>query len=90
MPNVLISSETGSEWQISLEHPQPIECMSIYVLSLAHGRQLRCSDVYLHIVKKVSGHFFFKFSQGTCPWMAFACCFFYLKFFLGGSVGQTM
>ena len=31
---------------------------------------------YLQIVEKWSGFFFFKFNQGTCPWMAFAWNFF--------------
>ena len=51
MPNVLISSEIGSEWRTILGHPQLIECMGVCVLSLAHGSELRDSDVYLHIVE---------------------------------------
>ena len=42
-----ISSEIGSEWRTILGHPQLIECMGICVLSLAHGSELRGSDVYL-------------------------------------------
>ena len=57
MPNVLISSEIGSDWQTILGHPQLSECMGICVLSLAHGSAPRGSNVYLHIVKKSSGHF---------------------------------
>ena len=49
MPNVFISSEIGSQWRTILGHPQLIECMGIRVLSLAHGSELRGSDVYLHI-----------------------------------------
>ena len=52
MPNVLISSEIGSVWRAIFGHPQLIERMSICVLSLAHGSELRGSDVYRHIVKK--------------------------------------
>ena len=53
MPNVLISSDIGSEWRTILGHPQLIECMDINcAFSLAHGSELRGSDVYLHIVKK--------------------------------------
>ena len=38
-------------------HPQLIECMGIFVLSLAHGfRSMRGSDVYLRIVTKLSGN----------------------------------
>ena len=51
---------------------------------------------YLHIVKNWSGIFFFKFNQGTCPWMAFAWNFFGIflikkkKNLWGGSVGQII
>ena len=31
--------------------PLQVECMGICVLSLAHGSELRDSDVYLHIMK---------------------------------------
>ena len=65
MPNMLISSETGSEWQTSLGHPQLIECMGICVLHLAHGPELRGSDVYLHIVKKIIWNFSLN-SAGVC------------------------
>ena len=34
-----------------------IECMVICVLSQAHGSDLRSPDVYLHIMKKLSGNF---------------------------------
>ena len=50
MPNVLISSEIGSEWRTIIGHLQLIERMGICVTSLAHGSELRGSDVYLHIV----------------------------------------
>ena len=56
-------------------HPKLIECMGICVLSLVRGSERRGSDVYLHIVKTVNWKFFFKFSQGTCPLMAFALIF---------------
>ena len=52
MPNMLIGSETGSEWWTILGHPPLIECMGICVLSLAHGYELRGFDVYQSIVKK--------------------------------------
>ena len=54
MPNVLISSEIRSEWRTVLGHPQLNECMGICVLSLANGSEQRGSDVYQHIVKKIS------------------------------------
>ena len=58
MPNVPISSETESEWRTILGHPQLIECMGICVLSLAHGSELRGSDVYLrNYCEKISGNF---------------------------------
>ena len=44
---MFISSEIGSEWRTILGHPQLIECMGICVLSLAHGSELRGSNVYL-------------------------------------------
>ena len=56
MPNVPISSEIGSDWRTILGHPKLIECMGICILSLAHGSELRGSDVYLHIVKNLSGN----------------------------------
>ena len=47
--------------------------------------------------KKLMGKFFFRFKQGTCPWMAFAWNFFgiFPPFFFffwggGGSVGQII
>ena len=52
MPNVLISSESGSEWRSILGHPQLTECIGICVLSPTHESDLSCSDVYLHIAKK--------------------------------------
>ena len=74
---MLIRSETGSKWRIILGHPQLIECMGICVLSLAHGSELRGSDVYLHFVRKKNiRKTFFKFNQSTCPCMAFDCNFF--------------
>ena len=81
MPNMLISSEIGSEWQIFLGHPQAIECMDICGLSRAHGLELRGSDV----IRK----FFFELSRGTCPWTAFAWNFWgiLLFFFLKGGGG---
>ena len=54
---VLNSSEIGSEWRTILGHPQLIECIGICVVSLAHGSELRGSDVYLHTVKNWSGKF---------------------------------
>ena len=56
MPNVLIS-EIGSEPQTILEHHQLIERMGVCVLSLVQRSELRGSDIYLHIVKKLSGNF---------------------------------
>ena len=45
------------------------------------------------LCEKLIWKFFFKFKQGTCPWMAFAWIFFFLGFFWffwGGSVGQII
>ena len=72
MPNVLISSEIGSQWQTILGHPQLFECMGICILSLVHGSEQKGSDVICIYRKKLIWKFFFKFNQGRCPWMAFA------------------
>ena len=41
--------------------------------------------------EKLIWKIFFKFKQGTCPWMAFAWNFFGIfMIFLGGSVGQII
>ena len=64
--------------------PRLMECIGIFVFSLAHEFELRGSDVYLQIVKKNLRNFFFKFSRATFSWMAFACNFFlaiFLAFF---------
>ena len=79
MLDVLISSEIGSEWRFILGHPQLIECMDIFVLSLAHGSELRDSDVYLHIVKKLSGNFSLNSARACAlglPWEFFLGFFF--------------
>ena len=76
MPNVLISSEIGSEWRKILGHPQLIECMGICVFGLAHGSELRGSDVICILWKNHVEIFLLKFSQGICPWMAFTWIFF--------------
>ena len=57
MPNVLIGSKMGSEWRTVLGHPQLIECVGICVLSLAHGSELRGSDIICISWKKSSGNF---------------------------------
>ena len=57
MPNVLISSEIVSGDQTVMGLPQLIECKGICVLSLAHIYELKGSDIYLHIVKKLSRSF---------------------------------
>ena len=57
MPNELISSEIGSEWQTLFVHPQLIEYVGICVMSFAHESELGGSNVYLPIVKKLSGNF---------------------------------
>ena len=56
--------------------PQLIECIDSCVLSLVRSSELRGSGVYLRVVNKIILIFFFKFSQYTCPWMAFAGNFF--------------
>ena len=83
MPNVLISSEIGSEWRVIFGHPQPIGCMGICVLSVVRGSELKGSNVYLHTVKKKSVNFSLH-SKGTCPWIAFAQNFFGIKKKLNG------
>ena len=64
MPNVLISSEIGSEGRTISGRRQVIECIGICVLNLAHTPELGSSDVNLHIVKKKKNirKFSFKFS----------------------------
>ena len=64
-----------------LGHPQLVECMGICVLSLAHVSELRGSDVICILWKNI-WTFFFKFSQGTCLWNAFAWIFFGIFLFL--------
>ena len=54
---MLISSVTGPERRTVLGHPKLIECIGICDLSLAHGSEIRGSDVFLHIVKKLYGIF---------------------------------
>ena len=76
MPNVFISSETGSQWRTILGHPQLIECMGSCISSLAHGSEQRGSDAICILSKTDLDFFPFKFNQGTCPWMAFAWNFF--------------
>ena len=52
MPNVLISSEIGSEWLIIPGHPEQIGCIAwVCVLSLAHGSEVRASDVICILCK---------------------------------------
>ena len=92
MPNVFISSEIGSQWRTILGHPiKLIECMGICILSLAHGSEQRVPTLFAYC-EKLIWKFFFKFKQGTCPWMAFAWNFFrdFYDFFLGGSVRQII
>ena len=80
---MLISSETGSEWQTILGHPQMIECMGISVLSLAHGSELWGSNVYVHIVKKSSGIFSLSLTR-VC-----ALCLDFFFFFQGDLWGRS-
>ena len=90
MPNVLISSEIGSEWRTILGHPQLIECMGVCVLSLAHGSELRDSDVYLHIVEG-KGDFSLNSTRMRAlgwPLLGFFSGFF--KQFLGGLWGKSL
>ena len=90
MPNVFINSEIGSQWRTILGRPQLIECMGICILSLAHGSEKRGSDV-ICILWKTDLEIFFKFTQGSCPWMAFAWKFSWIfLIFWGGSVGQII
>ena len=84
MLNVPTGSETGSEWRTILGLPQLIECMGICVMSLAHGSELRSSDVYLHIVT-----FFFKLSHGYVP-LDGLCLERFLGIFFGMSARQMI
>ena len=79
MPNVLISSEIGSEWRTILGHSQLIECNGIYVLSLAHGSKLRGSDVICILQKKLSGKFSLNGAR-VCA-LGWPCSDFSLDFF---------
>ena len=70
---MLISSEIASDWRTIGEHPQLIECTGICVSEPGAWIETKGYRRYLDIVKKKNvWAFFFKFSQGTCPWMAFA------------------
>ena len=90
MPNVFISFETGSQWRIILGHPQLIEYMGLCILTLANGSEHRVLTSFAYC-EKLIWKIFFKFKQGTCPWMAFAWNFFGIfLLFLGGSVGQII
>ena len=57
-------------------HPQLIECMGICILSLAHGSEKKGVPALFAYCEKLIWKFFFKFKQGTCPWIAFAWNFF--------------
>ena len=92
MPNVLISSETGSEYVANYFGTPPADWVYGY-LCFEPGAWMWTKGFrrYLHIVKKIIWKFFFKFKQGTCPWMAFAWKFFGIfRNFLRGSVGQII
>ena len=72
--------------------PSWIECMGICVLSLAHGSELRDSDVIciLWEEEKNSGNFSLNSASGACLSMAFSLKknrdFFFLKGLLGKSI----
>ena len=92
MSNVFISGEIGSQWQTILGHPQLIECTGVCILSLAHGSEQRVPMSFAYC-EKLTWKIFFKFNQGTRPWVSFAFNFFVIFlffFFLGGSVGQII
>lgn len=84
MPNMLISSEIGSERRIILGHPQMIECMGIWRMDLIKG----VPTLFAHC-EKLIWKLFFKFNRGMCPWMAFPWIFFgiFLIFLDGGGEG---
>ena len=71
----VISSEIGSQWRTIFGHLQLIECMGIRILSLAHVPERRVPTLFAYCEKQI-WKIFFKFNQGTCPWMAFAWIFF--------------
>ena len=67
-----------------------IEWMGNCILSLTHGSEQRGSNV-ICILWKTDLEIFFKFTQGSCPWMAFAWKFSWIfLIFWGGSVGQII
>ena len=83
MSNVVISSEMLSMERAILGDLQLIECMRIYVLSLAYG----LTFLYILLEKIIFWIFLFRFNQGTCPCVAFAWYFFHnfsSSFFSGG------
>ena len=92
MPNVFISSEIGSRWPTILGHPQPIECMGICILSLAHGSEQRGSDA-ICILWKTDLENFLWIRAGYVPLDGLCLEFFrdfWFFFFGGGSVGQII
>ena len=91
MPNVFISSETGSQWRTILGHPQLIECMGICILSLAHKSEQRGFDV-IWILWKTDQEIFLQIQPGYVPLDVLCLEFFpgFFWFFWGGSVGQII
>ena len=88
---MFISSEIGSQWVTILGHPQMIECMVICVLSQVHGSDLRSPDVYLHIMKKLSGNFSLNSARvRALGWLLLRIFSGVLSFLSGGYVGQII
>ena len=89
MPDVLISSKLGSDWQPILEQPKLIECLGVQVLSLAHRSELRGCDVYPHIEEKMYLEIFLQIYPGYVPlngpWI-FSEFFSFFKESLGQSI----
>ena len=89
MPNVFVSSEIRSQWQTILGYPQPIECMGICILSLAHGSEQRGSDI-ICILWKTDLEIFLYIQPGYVPLDGLYLDFFQdFFFFLGGLWGKS-
>ena len=73
--------------------PSVLQCLGICILSLAHDLNKGVPTLFAYC-EKLIWKCFFKFSQGTCPWMAFAWIFFSRDFsdffFEGGLWGKSL
>ena len=83
-------SKTGTGSRTTLGLPVLFDCRCACVVCTAHESKIGSCPVHMCIIENLSGFFSFKFSQGTCHWMASA-----LKLFFGfcnffSSVGQIV